>query len=113
MEWSINGTIIEFNVTANTTGWIGLGFNSLPSMIGADMYTGWVNDTTGAVTLLDTYGTGESLPIEDNTNNILTFSGSQVRFMLSIFSNIFPGFRSNKSFFCETIIDRRLSRYSS
>ena len=67
-------------MTASTTGWIGLGFNTAPSMIGADMYTGWINDTSGKVTLLDTYATGQSIPTIDTINNILNYTGVQVNF---------------------------------
>ena len=78
LEWSVNGTVIHFDITVSTTGWVGLGFNTAPSMAGADMYTGWINDTNGNVTLLDTYSTGQSIPTIDTINNILNSSGSQV-----------------------------------
>ena len=78
LSWIINNTVIRFNATASTTGWIGLGLNTGPSMTGADMYTGWVNDTNGKVTLLDTYATGQLIPTVDPMNNILNYTGSQV-----------------------------------
>ena len=78
VDWYITNSTITFNVTASTTGWVGLGLNSVPLMTGADMYTGWVNDANGNVTLLDTFSTGQVIPVQDATSNIYNVSGTQV-----------------------------------
>ena len=73
----MNTTHINFTVNANTKGWASVGFNTAPTMAGADMYTGWVNDNTGQLTLLDTHSSGQTQPAVDTVNNILKSTGSQ------------------------------------
>ncbi|PRP76058.1 ferric reductase-like transmembrane protein [Planoprotostelium fungivorum] len=75
--WSITGDTIHFDMSATTTGWVGIGLNSQNMMQGADMMVGWVDN--GNVVLLDQYATGRSLPQNDADNggaNDLTLTGN-------------------------------------
>jgi hypothetical protein len=62
-KWKINGNNLDCRVSAQTTGWVAVGFNSTASMSGADFIIGYV---TGAstVTLRDEHGTGHSHAID-------------------------------------------------
>ena len=46
LSWSVNNTdaTVSFNLTVLTNGWVGLGFNSKGSMVGADIVVGWIKD---------------------------------------------------------------------
>ncbi len=46
LSWSVNNTdsTVSFSLTVLTGGWVGLGFNTRESMIGADMVLGWIKN---------------------------------------------------------------------
>jgi len=44
LEWAFDHDEIILTVTANTTGWLGLGFSPNGGMAGADIVTAWVKD---------------------------------------------------------------------
>ncbi|PRP77239.1 hypothetical protein PROFUN_13622 [Planoprotostelium fungivorum] len=76
---SADKTSITFNITAQTTGWVGIGFNSVGLMGGADITTSWI--TNNAVTIFDAYATMEAQPQPDTksggSNDVSAVSGSE------------------------------------
>jgi len=85
-NWTIDTVssdiIIDFS--ADTAGWISLAFGTLAgngSMIPCDPYTGWVGDTSGTVSMFDTWSTANAIPALDidigGTGDILAFNGHQ------------------------------------
>ena len=70
-----------FKITCQTAGWLSIGISNTPLMPGADMITGWVDDTTGVVTLLDTWSPDYNRPVEDTarggSNDVVPLGGSQ------------------------------------
>ena len=82
ISWVITDANITFTLKANVTGWLSVGFNTSPKMVGGDVYVGWVG-STGAVTLFDAYATAYSLPYQDTSqggsSGISSTSGSKVR----------------------------------
>ncbi len=42
--WKFDAENITFEVRANTSGWVGLGFSPNGGMPGSDIVTGWVQD---------------------------------------------------------------------
>eukprot|EP01027_Heterolobosea_sp_BB2_P018090 GEZU01025543.1.p1 GENE.GEZU01025543.1~~GEZU01025543.1.p1 ORF type:complete len:774 (-),score=287.15 GEZU01025543.1:30-2351(-) len=81
---NINDTIITFNITAKTTGWVGLGIAKTPgSMLGSDVIAGWVDDATGQV-YINNYSPNARMPCTNgvgvclvNNTKILNPSGWQ------------------------------------
>ncbi|XP_012543741.1 MOXD1 homolog 1 [Monomorium pharaonis] len=69
---------VIFRVTAKTLGYIGIGFNEKTSMKGADILLAWVDDHTGAVNLLDSYGIEmNAAPLTDVSQDVQVLSGLQ------------------------------------
>ena len=62
-KWKINGNNLDCQVSAQTAGWVAVGFNASASMSGADFIIGYVTGTS-AVTLRDEHGTGHSHTID-------------------------------------------------
>ena len=75
MSWASNATWITFTLEASVSGWLGVGLNTVPLMAGADIYVGWVDGTSSAVTMLDMHASGHSVPIVDSVSNIAAVSG--------------------------------------
>eukprot|EP01114_Cavostelium_apophysatum_P023357 TRINITY_DN876_c0_g1_i1.p1 TRINITY_DN876_c0_g1~~TRINITY_DN876_c0_g1_i1.p1 ORF type:complete len:1084 (-),score=247.29 TRINITY_DN876_c0_g1_i1:17-3268(-) len=80
LVWEVDDAdYIHFKMQCKTAGWCGIGINSDPQMIGADVYVGWVQDTT--VTILDSHATSQANPSQDvdigGTSDILLTAGSE------------------------------------
>ncbi len=52
--WKVNGDRLEVKLSAETTGWVAVGFNPTDGMKGANYILGYVKD--GKVTLTDDFG---------------------------------------------------------
>jgi hypothetical protein len=52
--WTVNGDKLDVKLTAETTGWVAIGFNPTDAMKGANYILGYVKD--GKVTLSDDFG---------------------------------------------------------
>lgn len=52
--WTVNGDKLDIRLTAETTGWVAIGFNPTDAMQGANYILGYVKD--GKVTLTDDFG---------------------------------------------------------
>lgn len=65
VKWLIAGEMIEFDVSAQTSGWVAVGLNDSPFMRGADMAVFWIDPITEKSVLLDTHARGNELPRED------------------------------------------------
>ena len=52
--WKVNGDKLEVKLSAETTGWVAVGFNPTDGMKGANFILGYVKD--GKVTLSDDFG---------------------------------------------------------
>ncbi len=65
ITWDIRGDelVMKFDVT--TTGWISIGLSPNGAMTDGDFITGWVDDKTGAVTILDTWSPNKSIKIQE------------------------------------------------
>jgi hypothetical protein len=57
ISWSVEGGVVTFGITVNTTGWIGLGIDPANAMQNADMAIGWIGED-GSLTLFDAFATG-------------------------------------------------------
>jgi hypothetical protein len=56
LRWKVDGSEIDFVISAPTTGWVALGFDPTRAMKDAQMIYGFVQD--GTVTISDQYGDG-------------------------------------------------------
>lgn len=76
--WEINGTEVTFFVTAQTTGWAGLGISNTPDMVAADIILVYVID--GVINYYDAYAVEHAQPPADTSlggfNNIFNFTGN-------------------------------------
>eukprot|EP01117_Protostelium_nocturnum_P015507 TRINITY_DN6023_c0_g3_i2.p1 TRINITY_DN6023_c0_g3~~TRINITY_DN6023_c0_g3_i2.p1 ORF type:complete len:488 (+),score=127.94 TRINITY_DN6023_c0_g3_i2:41-1504(+) len=81
LTWQIEGEFIHFKMVGTSTGWIAFGLNSEPKMTGGDIYVGWVDDSTNAVTIMDTKATDKAMPTADTeqggNSDVLLTSGKQ------------------------------------
>ena len=51
LSWKFDNKTIIFQVIAQTTGWIGLGFSSNGAMTGADIVVAWVENGQGYISV--------------------------------------------------------------
>ncbi|XP_011861673.1 PREDICTED: MOXD1 homolog 1 [Vollenhovia emeryi] len=79
LEWDPSGKEeVAFRVTAKTLGYVGVGFNDKINMKGADILLAWVDDHTGTVNLLDSYGIeSNAAPVTDASQDVQVLGGSQ------------------------------------
>ncbi|KAH3743555.1 glucooligosaccharide oxidase, partial [Pelomyxa schiedti] len=81
LSWALSAdnTSMVFDMVAKTTGWVSFGINEICSMGSADKVTGWVSG--GALTILDTWATGYTVPSVDTsaggTNDIQSATGTE------------------------------------
>ncbi len=61
--WKVNGENLHIKISAPTTGWVGIGFNPVKMMEGANYILGYVKD--GKVELRDDYGDSQRNHKED------------------------------------------------
>ena len=85
LYWKILGDIIEIAVDVKGTGWLAFGPSSKGNMVDSDVIIGWVDDTTGEITISDTYLTAQSGSCPGvckdtaigGVNDIIDFNGHQ------------------------------------
>ena len=77
LRWSIEGESVYVAMTAETTGWIGLGFADPGGggMPGSDMLLASVSD--GVATVRDAWASGYSAPLDDACQDWVLVSGSE------------------------------------
>ncbi|PRP83649.1 glucooligosaccharide oxidase [Planoprotostelium fungivorum] len=81
VKWNLSADLkfITFNIVAKTTGWVAIGINNSPSMVGADVVVAWV--TNGALTIFDGFASARVQPSPDTsnggTNDISAATGSE------------------------------------
>lgn len=79
IRWKVAGDKVDFEITADTTGWVAIGFNPSRVMKDADYVFGFVKD--GKATVSDHFGDGTFSHADDESlggeNNILDYSGSE------------------------------------
>ena len=69
--WTIlNGTHVEFGVSAQTTGWVGFGISPTGQMPLSDIAFAWFDDTDLSVHLEDRHTVGRSTPIIDDQQDL-------------------------------------------
>lgn len=56
--WKVDGDSLAVKLVAETDGWIGIGFNPIDKMMGANFILGYVKD--GKAKIVDEYGTKET-----------------------------------------------------
>ncbi len=61
ITWDIRGDELVIKYDVKTTGWISFGLSPNGAMTDGDFITGWVDDTTGDVTILDTWSPNKSI----------------------------------------------------
>jgi len=70
-RWFVQGSDIFITMSGSTDGWVGFGLNTVPSMVGGDMYVAFVDN--GENILLDQFATNHARPMDDTsaggTNN--------------------------------------------
>ncbi|CAL8072626.1 unnamed protein product [Orchesella dallaii] len=69
----INNETLVVKATVETLGWVGVGLSQTENMAGADIILGGVNEN-GEEYIGDYFALGNSRPIEDIINNILTYN---------------------------------------
>jgi len=65
-RWFVQGSDIFITMTGTTNGWVGFGLNSVPTMVGGDMYVAFQEDNGNNV-LLDQFATTHSRPSDDTS----------------------------------------------
>jgi len=78
-EWALNADSIQVRLSAKTDGWVGIGFNPVQEMKGANFILGFVKD--GKADIKDEFGTGMMSHAEDSKlggkDNITIASGKE------------------------------------
>jgi len=78
-EWMVDGADLNVKLSAETEGWVAIGFNPSKKMKDADIIIGCVDD--GTVTIEDHYGSGQISHRSDEsrggTDNISNLSGRE------------------------------------
>ncbi len=78
-SWTLGQENIDIQVSAKTTGWVGIGFNPESSMLGANIIIGYVKK--GKVKIEDHYGHQKRAHVKDEkqggAGHILNPSGSE------------------------------------
>lgn len=78
LRWVYSDSSITFRLEARTLGYVGLGFNTVGNMRGADLVVGWVDDRNGNAQIVDCHGPEhEDLPVADDVQNYELISGYQ------------------------------------
>ncbi|XP_049547177.1 MOXD1 homolog 1 [Anopheles darlingi] len=80
LDWHVDQKDIVFTATANTRGFMGLGFSHRSEhMAGSDLVLVWVDDRTGKPNVLDCHGSKDNhhMPVQDDTQNYHIESGFQ------------------------------------
>lgn len=77
--WKVSGETLAVKLTAETEGWVGIGFNPVSEMKGANFILGYVKD--GEVKLDDDYGTDAYAHKSDtklgSSNDVTLVGGSE------------------------------------
>ncbi|XP_033104846.1 DBH-like monooxygenase protein 1 [Anneissia japonica] len=73
--WSVEDDNITFEVRANTTGYVGIGFSTNGGMRGADIILGWVKEGTPYIS--DRHGIGNEEPVVDVQKDVELLYGSE------------------------------------
>lgn len=80
IEWVVSETDIEFSLSAETLGWIAIGFEPSVMMKDADIIIGYVHE--GQLYIEDHYGSGYTSHKSDikleGTDNVTAISGEEV-----------------------------------
>jgi len=79
LDWAITcaDQKIRFTIdVTGTTGWVGLGFNSLPQMTGADIIMSSVSADGNTVIISDRQATDRAAPGADTVDNLINKTGS-------------------------------------
>lgn len=81
LYWAVAGEMVSFGMSAETTGWVSVGFDPDVRMQNADMVVGWVDDE-GEEHVVDSWSSGPTGPHsadveQDGTDDIISFSGSE------------------------------------
>ncbi len=79
--WRNVGEEVYFGMVGKTTGWITIGIDPSVMMLEADMYFGWVTNTTPH--MIDAYATGLTGPHppdqeQGGTDDILAYNGTEI-----------------------------------
>lgn len=84
--WKVAGETLAVKLTAETAGWVGIGFNPVSAMKGANFILGFVKD--GEATLDNHYGTDTYAHTSDTklggTNDVTLVGGSEISGMTTI-----------------------------
>lgn len=84
--WKVNGETLAVKMTAETQGWVGIGFNPVSEMKGANFILGYVKD--GKVKVDDDYGTDANAHKSDTklegTSHVTVVGGTETGGMTTI-----------------------------
>ncbi len=75
LHYSLNGSTIYFAMEAMKLGYLAIGFGYVSKMDQSDIYIGYVDGTGGHMS--DNWGTGTISHVQDGTDNILSYAGSE------------------------------------
>jgi len=77
--WKVEGDSLAVKLSAETEGWVAIGFNPVKEMKGANLILGYVKD--GKVTLEDDFGSGENSHKSDSkldgTSDVTVVGGEE------------------------------------
>jgi hypothetical protein len=75
-NWTVRGDVVYFQVSANTPGWVGIGFSLNRFMPQSDVVVG-AADGSGNSFIVDGYATSKSMPQEDANSDLQEASVSR------------------------------------
>ncbi|XP_033106269.1 DBH-like monooxygenase protein 1 homolog [Anneissia japonica] len=75
LKWRVDGDVIFFEMSAQTQGYVAIGFSPNGGMPGSDIVAGWVKD--GKAFISDFYATEFAKPIMDFSNDYELLYGSE------------------------------------
>jgi hypothetical protein len=61
VTWDSIPNYMVININAATLGWVSFGVSAMGQMSSGDFCTGWIDDETGDITLLDTWSPNKSM----------------------------------------------------
>lgn len=76
MKWSVVGSDLSVTLSAQTTGWVSVGFNPTVGMQNANFIIGYVNG--GTAFIQDNFGNSPTTHIADTIQNVTDKSGTEI-----------------------------------
>src|SRR3989339_766273 len=82
MQWNVAGSDLAVTLTAQTAGWVAVGFSPSVGMQDANIIIGYISGGSGFIR--DEYGSGVNTHSPDSTNNVTVITGTETGGMTQI-----------------------------